>query len=172
MRYWVLVGLVILVFLLQSVVSSYLAIGGISPDLVLVVVLTFGLLFGWEVGLGAGILGGLLIDLNAGRIIGLHVLSLGSVGLATGMMEEKVFKENFLLAPTAGLIGSIVAKSIALAVLWLFGWQGQFFESFHNAILPAALYNMVLATLVYGQVYKYYLYLRPDPRGTIIVRRT
>lgn len=166
-----LAGLVVLAFLLQSVVSVYLALGGITPDFLLVVVVTFGLLFGWEVGLGAGVLGGLLIDLTAGRFIGLHVLSLGTVGLVAGLVEEKVFKDNVLLAPTGGLVGSIVSYTIIPACLWLYGWQVPFLESFRTNILPAALYNMVLAGLVYGRIYKYYLYLRPDPRGTIVLRR-
>lgn len=172
MRYWVLTALLVLAFLLQSVLSSHLAIAGVAPDLVLVVVLTFGLLFGWEVGLGAGVLGGLLIDMNAGRIIGLHVLSLGTVGLAIGLAEGRVFKDNLLLAPLAGFVGTAISKSIAMICLWLLGWYVTPAETFRSAILPGALYNMVLATLVYNRVYKYYQYLRPDPRGTIIVRRS
>jgi rod shape-determining protein MreD len=171
-RYWVLTGLLLLAFLIQSVVADYLAIGGVHPDFLLVLVISYGLLFGWQIGLGAGALGGLLIDLMSGRVIGLHVLSLGVVGLLTGLVEERVFKDNFLLAPTAGWLGSILSHTMALFFHWLFGWEVDLFESFRTVILPAALYDMALAWLIYGQIYKYYLYLRPDPRGTIVLRRT
>lgn len=171
MRYWFLTAIVTLTFLIQSVVSNYLAIFGITPDLLQVVVVSYGLLFGWEVGVGAGVLGGLLLDLTSGRFIGLHVLSLGVVGLVAGLVEEKVFKENILLGPTAGFAGSLISQVIVLVCLTLYGWRVPLVESFRYTILPEALYDMVLAALVYSQLYKYYRYLRPDPRGTIVLRR-
>lgn len=171
MRYWVLAGILLVAFLVQSVLATYLSIGEVVPDLLLVVVLSYGLLFGWQIGLGAGMLGGLLLDLNTGRFIGLHVLTLGLVGLVSGVIEEKVFKDNLLLAPAAGFVGSMASHSIVVLALWLFGWKFNLAETLRSTILPAALYDMVLAAIVYGRIYKYYLYLKPDPRGTIVIRR-
>ncbi|HEY3368166.1 MAG TPA: rod shape-determining protein MreD [Symbiobacteriaceae bacterium] len=171
MRYWVLTGIVVLAFLLQSVVSHYVAIQGIAPNFLLVIILTYGLLFGWPIGLGAGVLGGLLLDLTAGRFIGLHVLSLASVGLVAGLVEERVFKDNFLLAPVSGLVGSIASQLIVLVCLWLYGWQVPLWQTLRSTVFPAALYDMMLAILIYGRIYRYYLYLKPDPRGTIVLRR-
>jgi rod shape-determining protein MreD len=170
-RYTVLTGILVLAYLLQSVVSSYLAIGGITPDFLLVVVVTYGLLFGWEVGLSAGVFGGLLIDLTAGRFIGLHVLSLGVVGVFAGLAEDKIFKDNMLLAPVGGFMGSVASQTIVVFCLWLFGWRVPVLGALRTTILPAALYDMFLAALLYGRIYRYYLYLRPDPRGTIVIRR-
>lgn len=171
MRYWWLTLILVVAYLLQSVVSNYLSLGGVTPDFLLAFVATYGLLFGWNIGLGAGVLGGLLLDLSAGRFIGVHVLSLGVVGLVTGLVETRIFKENVFLAPTGGFIGSVINQVIVMACLWLFGWQVSLFESLRSTILPAAVYDMVLTMLVYGRVYKYYRYLRPDPRGTIVLRR-
>lgn len=171
MRYWVLTGLLIVAFLLQSVVSNYLAISGITPDFLLAIVVTYGLLFGWEVGLAGGVIGGLLIDLIAGRFIGLHVLTYGVVGLVAGMVEGRVFKDNILLAPIGGLTGSIVSQTIIVFCFWFFGLELSPIGVLRSTMLPAALYDMVLTILVYGRIYKYYLYLRPDPRGTIVIRR-
>lgn len=171
MRYWILTGILLLAYLIQSVVAIYLAIGNITPDIVLIVVISYGLLFGWEVGLAAGVVGGLLVDLTFSRYIGLHVLSLGLIGLSAGLVEEKVFKDNLLLAPIAGFVGSLASYAILMLVLALYGWKFNLVESLRTIIVPAALYNMVIATVVYGRIYKYYMYLRPDPRGTIVLRR-
>ncbi len=171
MRYWILSGLLLLAFLVQSVFGSYLSIRGIAPNVVLTVVVAYGLLFGWEVGLGAGVLGGLLLDLVAGRFIGIHVLSLGVVGLAVGLVEERVFKDNVLLAAIGGLVGSLVSQALVVFALWLFGWQIALLGSLRSTFLPAALYDMILSVVLYSWIYKYYRYLRPDPRGTIDLRR-
>lgn len=172
MKYWVLTGFLVVAYLLQqSVAPTYLAFNGITPDILLVLVVSYGLLFGWEVGLAAGVIGGLLTDLTAGRFIGLHILSLGLVGLIAGLVEEKVFKDNFLLAPIGGFLGSVVSQTVVMGCLWFYGWQVSFAGSLRTTILPGAVYDMLLAILVYGRIYKYYLYLRPDPRGTIVLRR-
>lgn len=171
MRYWILTGILLLAYLIQSVVAMYLAVGNISPDIVLIVVISYGLLFGWEVGLVAGIVSGLLIDLTFSRYIGLHVLSLGLIGLSAGLVEENVFKDNLLLAPIAGFVGSLASHAILMLVLGLYGWKFDLVESVRTTIVPSALYDMVIAMVVYGRIYKYYVYLRPDPRGTIVLRR-
>lgn len=171
MRYWVLACLLLLSFLVQSVLGSFLAIRGIAPNVILVVVVSYGLLFGWQVGGAAGVIGGLLLDLTTGRFIGIHVLSLGIVGFLVGLVEERVFKDNVLLAALGGLVGSLVSQTIVLLTLWLFGWQISLFGSLRSTFLPAAIYDMILCTLIYGRIYKYYRYLRPDPRGTIVLRR-
>jgi len=167
----VLTGILVSAYLLQSIVAIYLSIGHITPDIVLIVVLSYGLLFGWEAGLVAGVVGGLLVDLTFSRYIGLHVLSMSLIGFVAGMVEEKVFKDNLLLAPIAGFFGSLANHLILMLVLALYGWQFNFVESLRTTIVPSALYDMVIAVVVYGRIHKYYLYLRPDPRGTIVLRR-
>jgi len=171
MRYWILTGILLLAYLIQSVVAIYLSIGNITPDIVLIVVLSYGLLFGWEVGLIAGVVGGLLVDLTFSRYIGLHILSLGLIGLVAGLVEEKVFKDNQLLAPIAGFVGSLASHIILMTALAFYGWRFDLLESMRTTIIPSALYDMVVAVIIYGRIYKYYLYLRPDPRGTIVLRR-
>jgi len=170
-RYWFLTGILMVTFLLQSVVAAYLSIGGIVPDLLLMLVVSYGLLFGWQVGLGGGILSGLLMDLSTGRFIGAHVLAMGTVGLVAGLVEQKVFKDNILLAPAAGFAGSVGGQTIILTCLAIYGWRLSPIEALRTTVLPEALYDMAISVLIYGQLYKYHLYLKPDPRGTIVLRR-
>ncbi|MFZ5824259.1 MAG: rod shape-determining protein MreD [Bacillota bacterium] len=169
MRYWVLAGILLLAFLVQSVLGHFLAINQIAPNVVLVVVIAYGLLFGPEVGLIAGLLGGLLLDLTFSHYVGLRLLALGSVGLAIGMVEERVFKDNLLLGSIGGLAGSVTGQSIVLIILWIFGRMITLDEV--RTLGLAALYDMVLCTIIYRALYRNYRYLRPDPRGTIVLRR-
>ncbi len=170
MRYWFLTGILLVTFLLQSVVATYLSIGGIVPDLLLMLAVSYGLLFGWPVGLAGGLLAGLLMDLSTGRFIGAHTLAMGVVGLVAGLVEQKVFKDNMLLAPVGGFVGSVAGQTIILTCLAIFGWRLSPIEALRTMVLPEALYDTVICALIYGRLYKYYLYLKPDPRGTIVLR--
>lgn len=164
-----LAGVLLVSFLVQSVLAHFLAINGIVPNVVLVVVVAYGLLFGPEVGLGAGLIGGLLLDLVFSQYVGLRLLALGTVGLGMGLVEERVFKDNLLLGSMGGLAGSFVGQSIVLVVLWIFGRLITIDE--FRTLVQAAVYDLFLCTLVYRSLYKNYRYLRPDPRGTIVLRR-
>ena len=170
MRYWALAGILLLSYLLQSVMGPFLAIGAVVPNVVLVVVVAFGLLFGWKVGLGAGLIGGLLIDLTIGQLIGSHLLSLGLVGGIVGLVEDRVFKDNLLLAVLGGSIGSVIGQAVMIGCIWLFRRSVSLVD-FRETLLPSVLYDTVLCVLVYSRIYKYYRYLRPDPRGTIVLGR-
>lgn len=170
MRYYVLAGVLLLAFLVQSVLGGFLAIRGIAPNVVLVVVVVYGLLFGWEMGIAAGVLGGLLLDLTTSQLIGSHVLALAAVGLMVGLVEEGVFKDNLLLPLIGGFLGSLVGQIVLVGCIWLFRRSFPLGD-LRAALLPTALYDVILCVLVYTRIYKYYRYLRPDPRGTIILRR-
>lgn len=170
MRYYVLAGVLLLAFLVQSVLGGFLAIRGIAPNVVLVVVVVYGLLFGWEMGIAAGVLGGLLLDLTTNQLIGSHVLALAAVGLMVGLVEEGVFKDNLLLPLIGGFLGSLVGQIVLVGCIWLFRRSFPLGD-LRAALLPTALYDVILCVLVYTRIYKYYRYLRPDPRGTIILRR-
>lgn len=169
MRYWVLVTILVSTFLIQTVFGSFLVINQTAPNLVLVVVIVLGLLFGWQVGLGAGVVGGLLLDLVAAQYVGLRLLAFGTVGLSVGLVEDRVFKDNLLLGAAGGLVGSVIGQSIVLLILWIFGRPVTMDEL--RTLSLAAVYDMFLCLVIYRALYKNYRYLRPDPRGTIVLRR-
>ncbi|OTA40335.1 MAG: hypothetical protein A6D92_19220 [Symbiobacterium thermophilum] len=54
MRYWVLTAITLVAYLVESVLGPFLAIGGVAPNVVFVVAVSCGLLFGWPVGLAWG----------------------------------------------------------------------------------------------------------------------
>lgn len=170
MRYWAVSGIVLAAYLVQTVLGPYLQIGGVIPNVVLVVAVTCGLLFGWQVGLAAGFAGGLLVDLTLGVLIGSNALALGTVGFLAGLLEAHVFKDNLLLAALGGVVGSLLGQTFLLVCLLIFG-HGVTLAEFRSTLLPSLIYDTLLCLLVYWRIYRHYNYLRPDPRGTIVLRR-
>lgn len=172
MRYWALLGILGLAFLAETTVAGFLSIVGVTPNLLLGTVVSLGLLFGPEVGLLAGALAGLLLDVEFGRYVGLHILTLGIPGLLVGQAEQRVIKENLFLPLVVGLLASLLSQWLTVAIMAFFGWRIPLLDALTGAILPGALYDAAVTVLVYGQIYRWYRYLRPDPRGAIhFIRR-
>lgn len=73
---------------LQASLFSHLAVRGVVPDLVLLVVVAAGLSYGSELGLVAGFGAGLLLDLAppADHVVGRWALALMAVGYVAGRL--------------------------------------------------------------------------------------
>lgn len=172
MRYWALLAILGLAFLLETTVSGFLSIQGVHPNLLLGTVVSLGLLFGPEVGLLSGALAGLLLDVEFGRYVGLQLLTLALPGLLVGLAEQRVIKESLLLPLVAGLVASLLSQGLTVLIMAFFGWQAPVLTTLRTSVLPAAVYNAIVTLLIYGRIYRLYKYLRPDPRGAIqFIRR-
>lgn len=168
MRFWPLLGILAGAVLLQTTLAPYLTVRGLIPDLLLAVVVTYGLLFGLEAGLFAGMGAGLLLDVAGGRLVGLSVLSLGVAGLLAGVVEQRVYKDNLLLPVIAGFLASVGRELItALVLITISAWEFSLWERLWQLILPGALYNALICVIIYFRILRHYHYFRPDPRGQI-----
>jgi len=169
MRYWAVTALVLVALVLQTTAGNYLAIAGVAPDVLLALTLSFGLLFGWQVGAGTGLAAGLLLDLTFGRFVGLHGLSLGLTGLLVGLGESSVVKDNPFLPAVAGALGNLFVRGVLLGVLLMLQKPGL--VPVRSELVISTLYNAALCALIYPLLYRRYDYLHPDPRTVVITGR-
>jgi rod shape-determining protein MreD len=138
---WVL--LTVTTLIVQATLLPLIAINGIRPDLLLIIVVSSALLLGREQGVGLGFFAGLLQDLASGNIFGLNVLSKMITGLLAGAMERKVFKEKVLLPLLAVVLATVFNNMLMLVTLFVLGY---------NLDLPAELMNVVFLT-IYNAVF-------------------
>lgn len=140
--------------IIQSTWLPMLAIYGVKPDLLLVAVVSTGLLFGKEAGVGIGFFAGLLQDLLSGNIFGLNILAKMTVGYVFGLAERNVFKENILLPIISAAIASILNSLVMILHLYIFGYDNNPLGMVINGVLPIIAYNMVFAIPVHILIYK------------------
>jgi len=155
-RQAVLAASVVVGLFLQTGVLPHLAVFGIKPDLLMVVVACWGLLYGPEEGFAAGLAAGLAQDLTSAGYLGLFALSKALVGLAMGIIQSKIFKESVWVA-TAAVGVAVLAHEV---VIWLFlrvlGVPAPAVDILTVA-LPGTLYSMVLSPPIYHRLLLYRL---------------
>jgi len=142
-------GAIFVALILQAGVAPYVAIGGVVPNFFLLVVVTLALTTGPTEGAAAGFASGLLFDLLGTGPVGPMCLVLVITGYVAGLLHEQMFAEGWLLPLTVlGLaaLSSELAYGLILSVL---GQGGSFGRTFVVKMLPAAVYNTVVALLVY-----------------------
>ena len=133
---------------LQSTMIPAIAMGGVRPDLVLVVVVSTALANGRETGVLCGIFGGILQDLLSAGPFGVNTLAKMVVGLLVGMYEHKVNKKNLLMPFVAVSAGTLAAAVVNMLFLLGYGQREAFMEMM-LLLSPTLAYHLILMVPVH-----------------------
>lgn len=140
---------VVIATLLQAGLAPHLAIGGVTPNFLLLVVITLALTNGPMSGATVGFVAGLIFDLLGTGPVGPGALVLSVTGYLVGSLHAQMFAEGWLLPLTVLAVGTLAAEVAYALLLGLLGSGGPFWLALFTKILPSAAYNTALALLVY-----------------------
>jgi rod shape-determining protein MreD len=135
--------------LLQVGLAPYIAIAGVVPNILQLVVVTLALVEGPAAGAAAGFGAGLAFDLLGAGPVGPMVLVLTVIGYGAGLLHENMFAEGWLLPLTVLAVASLASALAYGLLLDVLGAGGPFLLVFFTKMLPEALYDTALALLVY-----------------------
>lgn len=135
--------------LLQAGLAPYLAVGEVVPNFLLLVVVTIALATGPNEGAALGFTAGLAFDLLGTVAVGPMALVLTLAGYTAGMLHEAMFAEGWLLPLTVLALTALGSEVAYGLVLDLLGTDVGFWSALVTKMLPGAVYNTVLALLVY-----------------------
>lgn len=157
--YYLMIPLLALAALFQSTAAGRLALRGVKPDLVLLLVLIGVLLYGPRIGLVWAFFGGIFLDVFSGGPMGASSLALMAAVFITGL-GYRTFSRYHLLVPIGvSVVGTVVYGVTYLGVLTaLDGFAGlasldlpqrelPFWPTVQFVIVPAVLYNTTLMIL-------------------------
>jgi rod shape-determining protein MreD len=149
MRPWVFLSVAAGALVLQGAVVPHLAVGQVRPDLVLLVALAYGLLYGPEAGGRFGFVSGLLQDILLGKYVGVFALTRACAGYLAGLAERRFYKEQLLILVGVTALASVLTDLLFMGLMGAFGYPLRFTFSLRTVVLPAGLYNGLLSPLVY-----------------------
>ena len=138
----------IISLILQTTILPFLRLGGVMPDLLLVLVI-FNALFNGS--LAGGIVGftvGLTQDLLGGHYLGLGALSGFVAGYLIGCLERRVNIDNVLVTFSLVLAGSFIASVVYSLGQGIIGSSLSIHLLWHFSA-PGALYDACLAALLF-----------------------
>ncbi len=141
--------IIILCFLLQSTLFTYLSLGGVSPSLMVIVVSAFGFMRGRREGMFVGFFSGLLMDLFCGKYLGPYALLYMYVGYINGFFRRRFYPDDIRLP-----LVMIAASDLFCSLLeYVFGYlvRGRlnFLYYFRSVIVPELVYTLVVAIALY-----------------------
>ena len=154
MKRKIIVALMILIsFLLQSTVFKALAIGSISPNLLVVLTSSFGFMRGKKEGLWVGFFCGLLEDIFYGRLLGMHAVMYMYIGYVNGYFNRIFYGEDIKLPIFLNSVSELAYGLGTYAVMFLMRSRFAFFYYLTRIILPELVYTVILTLVFYRIIY-------------------
>lgn len=152
---WLIVPILGAAAVFQVVVVPKLAISGVYPDLILLLVIARSLIAGGSGAVFWGFVGGLWMDVLSGGAIGASSLALMATSLLTGIGHNAIFRRNSFVPSVAALSGTLVFSLIYLAILVGVGYRFPPGSLVINLVVPTIIYNgavMFLATPILNRM--------------------
>ncbi|MBC7340279.1 MAG: rod shape-determining protein MreD [Firmicutes bacterium] len=144
------VALVAAAGVLQLGVAPRMAVLGVKPDFLLLTVIGLALCRGTVAGGLAGAGAGLLEDIVVGQFLGVRAAAFALVGLGVARARTRLFGDQPLVPVAAALGGAALAEMASWALWRAAGLPLPLGQGLIRVVLPACLYNGLLAPLFPG----------------------
>lgn len=133
---------------LQIMIAPYIAIGGVSPNFMLLAATCAGIISGAKRGCITGFISGLIFDLATTGPLGSMTLILTLTGYLVGMLAQDLLTENWLM-PIAVLLAAAFFSELLHVIVCAMVGTAPFFHSLVFIALPGTVYDTVFGFLCF-----------------------
>ena len=133
--------LILLTFILQGTVFQSLSIASISPNLLLILTVTFGFMRGKKEGMFVGFFCGILIDIFY-------------IGYFNGFLYKIFFDEDLKVPMALVAVSDIVYGLIVYGLQFMLRGRVDIFSYIQHIIIPEMVYTVFITGITYRLLYR------------------
>lgn len=133
----------------QTTVVSYVRLIGVSPNLVLLLAVSWVLTVGSREGALAGLVGGLMLDAFSGAPSGASTAALTLASVMTGLGEIHVLRTARVLPYAAIVLATLVYQIVLLLFMQMAGRVVLWWPMMWRSALPEVVVNTLFMPVIY-----------------------
>ena len=141
--------IIFICFLLQCTVFKWWSLGGISPNLLLIVTASCGFMLGDVAGLVTGLLCGIFVDIFFGDYIGFYGLVYMYIGFLDGKFSKIFYPEDIKLPLFLIFLSDVSFGMLCYVFLYLLQGKFELTYYFMKIILPESIYTILVSIVFY-----------------------
>ena len=141
--------LIIVFFVFQCTLGRAIAIGGVSPNFMIILPVIFGFLNGRNEGIYVGLICGLFYDLFSYDIIGFSSLTMMYAGYASGFFYQKYEEKEFILPLLLVGVSSLAFGFISFVGNFLLHNKLDVVFYIGRIVIPEVVYTVCVTLLIY-----------------------
>ena len=144
-----MVLLILISYLIQSTMIRILPMGGVAPNLLIILTSSFGFMRGKKDGMFIGFISGLIIDVLFGKIFGFYALIYMVIGYLNGFFASIFYPEDVKLPMVLITSSELVYCFMIYVFRFLIQGKLRFGYYFVHVILPEIVYTLFVTIIVY-----------------------
>ena len=153
MKYRYVAALSIILFILQTTVFQYLNINGVIPNIPLIITIIIVLLYDNPTGIFFAVFSGLLQDTMMSKVLSVNLIIYSLIAIVIGMMEEKIFKDNFLTPIVLIAVSTIFYNFVFFSFMYLIK-SPIHYSGMYARIIIEMVENVVIGMFIYRWAFK------------------
>lgn len=142
-------------FFLQTSIFPLMPFFSASPNLLLIITFSYGLLYGESIGLITGFFCGILIDMYYDGIFGSFMLIYSLIGFVNGMLNTSFFEDSVTTSMLLSLSNGFAYNIYIYVVHFLIRRKFNIAYYFQNIMIPNILFTLLVTVFVYKLLYKF-----------------
>ena len=136
-------------FVLQTTTLQTLSFANITPNLLIIVVASCGLMRGKKEGMCIGFVSGLIVDIFCGFYLGIYALLYMYVGYFAGFFQKRFYPEDIKFPLLISSASDLTLNLVIYLILFLTRSRYDFGYYFANIILPELVYTTIVTIFFY-----------------------
>ena len=145
----VLLLLIILTLILQTTLGTLFSGSLVTPNLLLILVISIGFMRGKATGLVNGLICGLLADVFSSGLFGFHALVYMHLGYFSGAMYQVFFDEDVRGPMIMAGVGDLICNVLNYFASVIQHGRFSFWVALRSTIIPEALLTVLFTLLLY-----------------------
>lgn len=143
--------LILEVFILQGTIFQTLSIASISPNLLLILTVSFGFMRGKQEGLFVGFFCGLLIDIFYGyeNVVGFYALLYMYIGFFNGFLYKVFYDEDIKVPMLLVGVSDLAYGLVVYGIQFLLRGRLDVFVYLYRIIIPEMVYTVLITVIFY-----------------------
>ena len=136
-------------FILQSTVFPAISMGGVVPNIFIIIASTYGFMRDETEGLLAGFFCGILCDVFYGNILGFYALLYMMIGFINGRFSRIFYPEDIKLPMALITLSELSFSTVCYILLFLLNGRFNVLWYFMHLILPELIYTILVTLVLY-----------------------
>lgn len=136
-------------FILQSTVFPAISMGGVVPNIFIIIASTYGFMRDETEGLLAGFFCGILCDVFYGNILGFYALLYMMIGFINGKFSRIFYPEDIKLPMALITLSELSFSTVCYVLLFLLNGRFNVLWYFMHLILPELIYTILVTLVLY-----------------------
>lgn len=146
--------IIFVAFFIQTSIFPLIPFFSSSPNFLLIITFSYGLLYGEDIGIITGIFCGFLCDMYFSGEFGLYILIYSVIGFTNGLLNKSFFENSITLPMILSFTNGLIYNFYIYITHFLIRRKFDIPYYVFNIMVPSILFTLIATVLIYKLLYR------------------